>query len=473
MAVTRFSLCDAVIGPNFARVVSGGDPTKISSLYVGDSESDQPTTGFVIGDLFVAQDTARWYKAVSTTAWVEFEALDRKAVAGGYAGLDSAGRVPVEQLPVLPVFISDGGEGEEGLPGPPGLAGATGAAGADGAAGPIGASGPPGVIGEDGEEGPPGPPGVAGATGATGTAGADGAAGATGATGPAVFLDAEPGEEGLAGPPGPTGTAGAAGADGAAGATGATGPGVFLQAEQGEEGPLGPTGPTGAAGATGTAGTDGATGAAGPTGPAAFLLAEPGEEGMIGPPGATGATGAAGSGATLISGSSGAAASGAAPSETLQILTANATANLTTTLTTVMTTTALPIGTYLFEYFIVWQSATATVGVNFSVDYTGTVTRVRATRHYQSTGAAAATGVADGVAATLTGQLVEHMSTRLDNGSLGPNTGVDTINADEFDSIRGILVVSTSADLLLKHASETATSTQVMADTMLRLTRLA
>ena len=170
-----------------------------------------------------------------------------------------------------------------------------------------------------------------------------------------------------------------------------------------------------------------------------------------------------------IAGSSGAAGDFI----TVQRLSANATANSTTTLTTVMTTTGLADGTWLFEYFVVWRSATSTVGVNFSVDATGTVTRFRATRHYQTTGAAAATGVADGVATTLTGQLVEHMSTRSDNGSLGPNTGVDTINADQMDMIRGIVVTSTSGNLLLNHASETATSTQVMADTCLILRKLS
>lgn len=178
-------------------------------------------------------------------------------------------------------------------------------------------------------------------------------------------------------------------------------------------------------------------------------------------------------GPTLISGNSGAANAAAAPSDTWQLLTANATANSTTTLATVMTTTGLAAGTWFFEYYIVWQSATATVGVNFAVDATGTVTRYRATRHYQTTGAAAATGVSDGSSTTLTGQLVEHMSARADAGALGPNTGVDTINVDQFDLIRGIVVTSTSGDLLLQHASETATSTQVMADTMLLLKRLA
>lgn len=171
---------------------------------------------------------------------------------------------------------------------------------------------------------------------------------------------------------------------------------------------------------------------------------------------------------THIAGNSGAAGL----TETWQVLTANCTANSTTTLTTCMTTTALPAGTWLFEYHVVWQSATTTVGVNFSVDSTATVTRIRTYRRYQSTGGTAASGVADGEAQVLTGSLVEAMATRLDNGSLGPNTGVDTVNVDQLDTIRGILVTSTSGDLLLKHASETATSTQMMADTMLLLRRI-
>ena len=176
---------------------------------------------------------------------------------------------------------------------------------------------------------------------------------------------------------------------------------------------------------------------------------------------------------TLIAGNSGTANSSSAPCETWQILTSNATANSTTTLATVMTTSSLPTGTYFYEYYIVWQSSNTGNGITFAVDYSGTVTRTRMTRHLQTTGAAAATGVADGAATTLTGQLVEHMSARADAGLLGPNTGVDTINVDQFDVIRGLLVVSTSANLLLQAASEAAVSVQVMADTCLFLKRLA
>lgn len=163
----------------------------------------------------------------------------------------------------------------------------------------------------------------------------------------------------------------------------------------------------------------------------------------------------------------------AGPDETWQVLTSNASANSTTTLTTVMTTTGVTAGTWHFRYVVIWQSATVTVGVNFAVDATGTVSAARTTRRYPSTGAAAATGVSDQNAVTLTGQLIEHMSTRIDAGSLGPNTGVDLISADQMDVIEGIVKTTTSGNLLLKHASETATSTQVMADTMLILKRIA
>lgn len=167
---------------------------------------------------------------------------------------------------------------------------------------------------------------------------------------------------------------------------------------------------------------------------------------------------------------SGAANTEAAPSETWLLATAD---NAVTTVVTVMSVTGLAIGTYLFEYFLVWRSGTTTVGTSWAVDYTGTVTRVRATRHYQSTGAAAATGVSDGVAAVLTGSLVEHHSTMTDNGALGPNTGVGSTTEDQFDYIRGIIVVSTSADLNLTMTGEGNGAVTFKADSFLCLKRLA
>lgn len=161
---------------------------------------------------------------------------------------------------------------------------------------------------------------------------------------------------------------------------------------------------------------------------------------------------------------------GAAPSETIVLNTAD---NAVTTVETVLNVTNVLAGTYLFEYFIVWRSGTTTVGCSFAVDYSGTVTRVRATRHYQSTGTTAATGVSDGVAATLTGQLVEHMSTVSDNGALGPNTGVGSTTEDQYDVIRGTIVVSTGGTLSLTMTGEGNGAVDFKADSFVRLTRLA
>lgn len=163
----------------------------------------------------------------------------------------------------------------------------------------------------------------------------------------------------------------------------------------------------------------------------------------------------------------------AGDAETWQVLTSACADNTSTTPAVCMTTTGLAAGTWVFEYRVVWQSASTTVGINFQVNATGTVTRVRANRMTATTGTTAATGVADGVSATLTGQLWESDATRSDSGSLGPNTGVDTANADQLDYIQGILVTSTSGNLELLAATETAaTAIRVSADTTLILRRV-
>lgn len=197
----------------------------------------------------------------------------------------------------------------------------------------------------------------------------------------------------------------------------------------------------------------------------------------------TGATQAAvgnhdhGSGLTLISGNSGAAPTAAAPWELWQFLTSDAAANSTTTIATVMTLTGLPSGTWYFEYHIIWQSAATTTGVKFRITAAGTVTRQRCVFIYPSTGTGAGgtTGISTGAQVLAAGSHVEHHSAR-GNGTplnVGPTSGVDNANQDNTGLIRGILVTSTSGDLTLGHASEVAASSQVMADTVMFLKRLA
>jgi hypothetical protein len=166
----------------------------------------------------------------------------------------------------------------------------------------------------------------------------------------------------------------------------------------------------------------------------------------------------------------GAANAGAAPSETWLLNTAD---NAVTTIETVMSVTGLVAGTYFYEYYVVWRSGTTTVGCSWQVDYTGTVTRTRSTRHYQSTGASAATGVADGLSQVLTGTLVEHMSVIADASELGPNTGVGSTTEDQFDHIRGILVCSTTGDLNLRMTGEGGAAVTFKADSLLLLKRFA
>lgn len=176
---------------------------------------------------------------------------------------------------------------------------------------------------------------------------------------------------------------------------------------------------------------------------------------------------------TVIAGNSGTANQGTGGHETWQVLTSNATANSTATIATVMTTSSLPAGTYKYRYDIIAQSNTATTSLKFSVDATGTVTRHLYHLFFPSQGVTAATGIVDQDINVTTGAVWAHLSTRTDNTTLGPTTDVDTINADVHYVIEGILVTSTSGNLLLGHASETTTSTQVMAGTMLTIQRLA
>lgn len=174
----------------------------------------------------------------------------------------------------------------------------------------------------------------------------------------------------------------------------------------------------------------------------------------------------------LISGSSGTANALAAPSKTWQLLTGNATSNSTTSIVTVMTTSSLPLGTYKYRYDIIGQTSATTTSMKFSVDFSGTVTKTVYHLFFPSQGVTASTGVVSQVANTTTGNVWAHQSTRTDNTVLGPQTDHDA-TGDVHYVIEGMLVCSTSGDLLLGHASETAVSTTVQSGTMLELTRLA
>ena len=83
---------------------------------------------------------------------------------------------------------------------------------------------------------------------------------------------------------------------------------------------------------------------------------------------------------TLLTGTNGTVAQEAAPSQTLQVLTANnADQTVLATPTTQLTASTVGVGWWLVEYFILWQSNVTTTGINFIVDHTGTAVNFQAT----------------------------------------------------------------------------------------------
>ena len=130
-------------------------------------------------------------------------------------------------------------------------------------------------------------------------------------------------------------------------------------------------------------------------------------------------------------------------------------------------------GTYVATYYLRCQSATATVGIGLGVNFTGTAAGPEISLRHITTGTTAATGVADDVSNTLTGQLVEGRAATA-YSTTAPNmlcTGFATTNSDVLIIIEAAIVVTAAGDLELWHSSETATSTTVSANSCAKLER--
>ncbi|HYX36013.1 MAG TPA: hypothetical protein VE954_23170 [Oligoflexus sp.] len=142
-----------------------------------------------------------------------------------------------------------------GLVGPQGPEGQKGDKGDAGPKGDTGSSGATGLKGDKGDTGATGPKGDIGSTGATGLKGDKGDTGATGPKGDtgATGLKGDKGDTGATGLKGDTGATGLKGDKGDTGATGATGP----KGDTGSTGATGPKGDTGATGPQGLKGDKG------------------------------------------------------------------------------------------------------------------------------------------------------------------------------------------------------------------------
>lgn len=149
--------------------------------------------------------------------------------------------------------------------------------------------------------------------------------------------------------------------------------------------------------------------------------------------------------------------------------------NATTTATKVTDLDiVMGVGTWVFEYFIVYRSDTTTTGIKLGCNHSGTVTVFNYDMYGVDNLATAASGAMDQDALAATGQVFAVWAARAKSTTAPMITvSVDTINVDLLMMITGIATVTVSGNLELYHGSEAATTTLVKAQSGVRLTRIA
>jgi hypothetical protein len=149
--------------------------------------------------------------------------------------------------------------------------------------------------------------------------------------------------------------------------------------------------------------------------------------------------------------------------------------NSTTTPTEVTgLTVATNTGTFIFEYFLILQSAATTTGHKLSANYDGTVTSFVAFLNWLTAATLASDDVPDQDHVAAPGGVFSGFSARAKStAGWGQTTDVDTANADVLYYLSGIMVVSVAGNMELWHGSEAAAQSTVKAGSSLRLTKTA
>lgn len=119
-------------------------------------------------------------------------------------------------------------------------------------------------------------------------------------------------------------------------------------------------------------------------------------------------------------------------------------------------TKAVGVGIWIFEYFMIYQTAATGSGVEFVVDHTGTDTAFVSNARFGTTGGAAATGIADQVGVGTAAGLMEVKTQRTAGARPGVTIGVDTANANCLMIVEGVIHVSVAGDLKIFMAAELA-----------------
>lgn len=139
-------------------------------------------------------------------------------------------------------------------------------------------------------------------------------------------------------------------------------------------------------------------------------------------------------------------------------------------------------GVYTFDYRLLVQTATITVGPQFNFNFTGTATKAKWWFMYADLSSTLLAAIGTMAHDTSTSTLGFQMAKAEDDfattaaGNMGPvatTNSVQTINTDHMVQITGIIVVSVAGNIELWHGSETATATSVETGSSLVVIRTA
>lgn len=142
----------------------------------------------------------------------------------------------------------------------------------------------------------------------------------------------------------------------------------------------------------------------------------------------------------------------------------------------------LEAGTYVFDYFIIEQSATITVAPQYNFNFTGTATTARWWFQYADLSGTLLAAIGTAAHNVTTSTLGFGMSQSEDTmqttatGNMHPfatTNAVQTTNTDILVKITGLLEVTVSGNMELWHGSETSTATSVEVGSSLVVTRTA
>jgi hypothetical protein len=135
---------------------------------------------------------------------------------------------------------------------------------------------------------------------------------------------------------------------------------------------------------------------------------------------------------------------------------------------------ACGVGTWIFEYFVLYQSSTAATGIKFGCNHSGTVSSFVYDGMVATADITTNTGLADQDVLLTTGATPSIWAARAKTTSAPMITsGVDTINSDMLLLVQGLAIVTVAGNLEFYHASETAVATTIKAGSVLRLTKMA